>query len=361
MNYTETEIDVIVADSFKELTYRQKKLLLAAHSDKNADKIKYSDQLIKMVGEGVYNKIREKFLSVEYRNGIMEGLASANVQAVTVKSGYYPEQLKIIPVPPLVLYARGNVQLLKTQLFAIVGSRKTAANVLSECKSFATEISSKMTVVTGIADGADSAAITGALETGNIICVLPGGHDNCGAPNVRLLKRAEDKGLSISEYPPEMPAKPYMFVMRNRLIAALSDGLLVVSAGEKSGALSSANFAIEYSKLVFAFPYGIGVATGKGCNDLIKRSALLCDSVKDVLDQFGFAEDYADGGAGFADLSAEEREIIEVLSEEGCLHAQKLADMLGKPLVDVLTTCSMLEINGIIVRSAGNTFTLIKN
>ena len=361
MSYTDSETDVITADSFKDLNYKQKKLLLAAHSDKNADRQKYSDGLIKMLGAGVYNKIREKFLSAEYRKKVLEELERANVRVVTVKSGYYPKQLRSIPVPPLALYTRGNVGLLNTRMFAIVGSRRTAANALSECKNFASEISLVMTVFTGIADGADSAAATGAMETGNVICVLPGGHNNCGVSDFRFLKRVEGAGLSISEYPPEVPAKPFMFVMRNRLIAALSDGLLVASAGEKSGALSSANFAIEYSKEVFAFPYGIGVASGKGCNDLIKHGALLCDEVNDVLAAFGFAAEAGQSADVFSSLDGGEREIADVLMAEGSLHAQKLADMLGKPLVDVLTACSMLEIKGIIVRSGGNTFSIIKN
>ncbi|MDE7076083.1 MAG: DNA-protecting protein DprA, partial [Clostridia bacterium] len=174
MNYTKSETDLIVADSIEELNYKQKKLLLASENGETDDGQKYAEALIKTLDGGVYNKVREKFRDQNYRGKVLAALDKKGVQCVTVKSADYPGLLKQIPVPPLVLYLKGNRALLATRKFAVVGSRRTTAQMTEVCKSICAELSKKLTVVTGVADGADGAAAKGALKSGNIICVLPG-------------------------------------------------------------------------------------------------------------------------------------------------------------------------------------------
>lgn len=352
MDYTREEADIITADSFRELTYKNKKLFLAAAKG-GGQSARYEEELIKICGAGVYNKIKEKFYDGEYRGGVIESLGKKRVRAVTIKSAIYPENLRHIDVPPLVLYARGNAELLNEKIFCIVGSRKSTPQALAECANFSAELSKHFVIATGVADGADSAAAEGALSSGRVICVLPGGHANPGP----TLKKVENNGLSVSEFPPGVSARLYMFTLRNRLLAGLGEGVLVVSAGAKSGALSTAGYAANYGKDVFAFPYGIGVTSGEGCNNLIKNGAYLCDSVGDILSAMGVEYDKPEE---YEELDVNERKVISALREQGELHAEKLADIAGVNTAELSAICAMLEIKGLIVRTGGNKYAAIK-
>lgn len=355
MIYTEAETDLIVADSFKELNYKQKKLFLASVREENADRQKYADALIKICGAGVYNKLKDRFQSGDYRGGILAFLEKKRITCVTVKSESYPERLRNIPTPPLVLYARGNVRLLSKPMLGVVGARKTLPQMAEECRGVCDELAEKLVIVTGIADGADSAAARGALASGNIICVLPEGHDSAGVTNAKLLREVEENGLSISEFPVGTRAQRYTFILRNRIIAGLSLGVLVVSAAEKSGALSTASYAADYSRDVMAFPYGIGVTSGAGCNNLIKNGAYLCESAADVFNVLGIEH----GERQQIELDGDEKILYDLLKEEGELHAEKLAGALKKSLTEVTTICAMLEIKGLVVRTGGNKFAAV--
>lgn len=358
MNYSDRETDLIIADSFDNLYYKHKKLLLAAHNPDARDGRKYESELIKILGGGVYNKIKARFTDGNYRKAALDGLEKAGVECVTYKSADYPPQLKRVPASPLVLYLKGNRRLLSTRMFGVVGSRRTPANVLEECKRFCAELSRYVTVVTGVADGGDSAAASGALDTGNVICVLPCGHGADGNRNINLFRKVESQGLIISEFPPGTPVLKYTFTLRNRVIAALTEGVLVVSAGEKSGALSTADYAVTYSKEVFAFPYGIGAAAGVGCNKLIKSGALLCDCVEDILAALHI--EYAPRETSSAEaVDGDEANVLKLLKEQGERHAEQIAAALNMKLTDVVTVCSMLEIKGLVARSGGNSFEAI--
>ena len=358
MNYTKSEIDLITADSIQLLTYKYKKPFLAANNQNARDREKYENELIKTLGGGVYNKIKAQFSDEGYRESVLADLKRRRIECVTFKSADYPEQLKHTPAPPLVLYLRGRRELLSTRTFAVVGSRRTPAPVLEECKRFCAELSEYVTIVSGVADGGDSAAVKGALSTGNVICVLPGGHDSGCYSNVNLFKKVESEGLTVSEFPPTVPVQSYTFTLRNRIIAGLSEGVLVVSAGEKSGALSTAEYATDYNKDVFAFPYNVGVAAGIGCNDLIKSGAYLCDRVSDVLSALKIVHKTQTAEA-FDEAEGDEAAVLNLLKAEGEMHAERIAAALNMKLTDVVTACSMLEIKGLVIRTGGNSYTII--
>lgn len=356
MNYNETEKKIIVADAMTELNYKQKKLLLASENEAVPQREKYADELIKTVGTGIYNKVRARLYDAGFRDKTFAVLEKRSVVAVTAQSVNYPPQLKGLPVMPLVIYARGNISLLSDRIFGVVGSRKTTAAVIEECKRTCEALTKKLTIATGIADGGDSAAIRGSLPSGRIICVLPCGHDGRGASNYRLLREVEKNGLSVSEFPPTSPAQRHTFILRNRLLAGLSEGVLVVSAAEKSGALSTAGYAVDYSKEVFAFPYCPGMTSGVGCNNLIKNGAYLCDGADDIFSILGIECDVKEKAE---ELTDEESAIVKLLKAEGEMHAEKIARALGKKLTEILITCSMLEIKGLVVKTGGNEFAAI--
>ncbi len=355
MNYTDRERDLIIADSLKELSYKQKKLFLASLSENNTEREKYAAALIKNCGEGVYNKVKGRFDNENYRKKTFENLDKRRIKCVTYKSADYPAELKEIPAPPLVLYARGNTKLLTSVKFGVVGSRKTTPAAFEECKKICSSLAEKLTVVTGIADGADRAAATGALPSGNVICVMPCGHDG-GGTHTAIVKEFEKVGLTVSEFPPQTSAQRFTFFLRNRIIAGLCKGVLVVSAAEKSGALNTASYAADYSRDVFAIPYCPGIPSGVGCNKLIKGGAYLCDCAEDILTVLGFA--CGDKKESII-LDGDESAVIELLREKGELHAEKIAAAIGKKPYEVSAICASLEIKGLLVKTGGNKYSAV--
>ena len=352
MTYSQSELGYIIADSLEGFTYKQKACFLAAVCGKRGEHIKYEQILIKSVGGGVYNKMRALFSSEAYRAQILERLDARGIVCVTPESAEYPERLANIPAPPHVLYCRGRTSLLKGEFLGIVGSRRTPASTLAACKKFAGEISRVMTVVTGVADGADSAAVKGGQESGNIICVLPGGMDHIyPSSNSSLLKSVEERGLIISEWQPHIAVQRYMFTVRNRIIAGLSRGVLVVSAPKKSGALITANYAADFGREVFAFPHSLGISAGEGCNELIKNGAALCTNPLDILGAFGL--EYK---AEQQPLTPGERKVLCFLKDNGCSHVQAVAAGVGVMAFEAVTLLSSLEIKGLVARCGGNNY-----
>ncbi len=286
----------------------------------------------------------EKFLSSLEKKGYF---------ALTLLSGDYPENLKNIPDPPLVLYGAGRRELLKSRKFCIVGSRRAPAGAIAAGKRMAEEISRHFAIVTGLAEGGDSAAIAGALPGGNLICVLPCGLDGCyPAAHASLKERVKKAGLLLSEYLPEEGATKYAFYARNRILAGLSDGVLVLSAGKRSGALITANRAAEYGRDVFALPYGLGVEQGEGCNELIKKGAFLTTDAEDILSLYGF------GGESRAEMqfTGEEARVLAVLKEKGEAHLAELAEALQMRVFEVTAILSALEIKGAAAKAGGNRY-----
>lgn len=356
MNYTKEETNLIVLSSFTRLTYVQKKWLLSGFTSDEPDFAKCRAFLIKSLTDGVYNKIKADFYDGEYRERILKELERKKIICVTCLSKNYPESLKRLPEPPVVLYCKGNLELLNTRCFAVVGSRKTLPNVQKDCKKVAEELTQHFTVVSGMADGGDTCALEGALKSGKVISVLAYGFNYAyPAVNANLIKKVEENGLLITEYPPEVAPVSYNFPIRNRIIAGLADGVLIVSAGAKSGALITAEYAVEYGKDVFAFPYGIGVSSGAGCNYILKNYASLAENTLDIFGQFGL--DFKPQQK--KPLTADEQRVVTTLKECGELSVTELAEKLNTLPFRLIATLSMLEIKGEIVRLGGNRYTAI--
>lgn len=361
MDYTESEIAYIAVNAaFASDGIKYKALSFFSDDPvsliKNYEKLK--PLMINSGKEGLYNSIKEFFSDGESVKKELYKLNRRGEECVTIASPLYPAGLCGMQNPPLVLYARGNVQLLAEEKFAVVGSRRTPPNILSLTQKFARSLSEHFAVVTGIADGGDSAALSGALENKRAICVLPSGHGVITpSSSYRLYEEAVKNGLVISAFQYNEGAKKYSFVERNALIAQLSRGVLVVSAGEKSGALSTANEAVNAGKDVFAFPYGVGVSCGVGCNRLIKDGAYLCDDVNDVLSFYGksLKKESAE-----EDLSDGERAIASALAEsEGGLHLTEIAKITGFDMATLLNDLTTLEIKGKIIRLGGNRYSAV--
>lgn len=355
--YTDEEINLITLCSFGELTYSQRRMLLSDFSCASPDFVKYEANLIKSLSRGVYNKLKAFYFSEEYRRNVLSDLDRREVACITVFSEDYPERLKNTPCPPVVLYCKGNTELLSTRMFAVVGSRKTLPNIREVCTAICGELTQHFTVVTGMADGADAAAIEGAIPCGRVISVLAHGF-NFAYPSVNagLIRNVERRGLLVTEYAPDVPPKSYHFPVRNRIIAGLAEGALVVSAGEKSGALITADYAVEYGRYVFALPYTVGVSSGAGCNALIKNGGLLVENTLDIFDIFGL--DFKPRAK--VTLTREEEDVLRIIEDCGEAFVQNIADKLGKQPFMLIPVLSSLEIKGLIARLGGNRYAAVK-
>lgn len=352
MTYTVGEQNLIVLSAIAEMTYNERYSALSALMSATPEFSSCQNSLIKRCGIGVYNKVKDSFYDPAFRNGVFAELDKRGIECVTYLSPDYPELLKQIPTPPITLFLKGNRQLLRNRCFSIVGSRRTTPNSLLQCKSFAKELSEHFTIVSGSAHGADSAALDGAK--GKAISVVAFGFDYFEL-NSAQLKGAAQNGLLLSEHYPTVAPQTFLYHARNRIVAGLSLGTLVVSAGEKSGALITANYAADFGREVFAFPYNIGVSSGVGCNNLIKQGANLCQNPLDILDSFGL-----DLKPSFViTLSEDEKRAYAVIKEHGEIFAPVLAQSLGVPPFKLIHVLSSLEIKGLICRLGGNRYSII--
>lgn len=312
-----------------------------------------------------YRTIAERLRTVRQPSRLMDAekiraaedflrpLKEEGVFLVTLVSDDYPENLRAIHNPPFVLYGMGNRALLRMRRFCIVGSRIIPPWAEKVGKKIAEDLTAKFAVVTGLAEGGDFAAISGALASGNLISVLPCGILECyPAGHFALKERIKKSGLLLSEYMPHETTTKYAFHARNRILAGLSEGVLVLSAGQKSGTLITANCALEYGRDVFALPHNAGVSQGEGCNELIKKGAYLVTSSRDILANYGFSA----GEPEPVSLTETEKTVMKVLREKGEIHIAKIAEETGMPVHAVAAVLSALEIKGCAVKAGGNRY-----
>lgn len=221
-------------------------------------------------------------------NNELKEIEKNKVKVIDLFDASYPDLLKQISHPPVVLYAKGNLNLLEQPLVAVVGTRTPTGYGKETAYNFSYKLSSlKITVVSGLALGIDTAAHKGALPAeGSTIAVLGSGL-NCIYPrqNKQLATQIAKEGLLLSEYPLDTKPLACNFPRRNRIISGLSVGTIVVEAAQRSGALITANYAVGQNREVFAVPGRINDFQGKGPNSLIKEGAKLVDSVEDVLEE----------------------------------------------------------------------------
>ena len=235
-----------------------------------------------------------KILDVKYKDGIDELLIrqiKEGIKQLKYTDKLYPELLKEIPDNPVYIFVKGDVTVLNSTSYAIVGSRKSSISGIKIARSLAYKIAKEnINVVSGLAYGIDTAAHIGALDykQGKTIAVLGNGlleKDIYPKENLSLFKEIISRGgVIISEYVIGTKPEKYHFPARNRIISGLSEKIVVVEAGIKSGSLITVDFALEQGRDVYAVPGNILEVNSKGVNNLIKEGAKLLDSYEDLND-----------------------------------------------------------------------------
>ena len=259
---------------------------------------------------------------------------------VTQDDAEYPEMLRQIYDPPLVLYVKGTLTAADKNGVAIVGSRQTTHYGIEVARKFGYQLAYVgVTVVSGGARGIDTAAHQGALSAkGRTICVLGTGINIVFPPeNAELFARISENGAVISQYRFNRKADKQSFAIRNRIVAGMTLGTVVVEANMTSGALITSNFAIEYGRQVFAVPGRIDSPRSKGCHDLIKKGAKLCEGAEDILSEFEYLFP-----ASNRPPSVNETGVLPALTLSD--NEQKVYDALDKepqPMDDVIRACGL--------------------
>jgi len=238
--------------------------------------------------EEIREALQEKDLT---RATEMENLCRRqNIGILTFADSAYPEKLRNIEDPPMVLYFKGKLPNWQAQpVIGVVGTRKASPYGLQTAQLLAAQISvCGGLVVSGVATGIDAASMEGALDAGcNTVGVVAGGVDVVyPAHNRALYQRTEKNGCILSQYPPGSRPFPGNFLQRNRIISGVSDGVLVVEAPEKSGALNTARHAFAQGRDLFVVPGNLGVDTCLGSNALLQEGAYAALSGWDVVKHY---------------------------------------------------------------------------
>ncbi len=325
---------------------------------KTAERGYYANKndLGKLIGLG----LAEKFINFRSKldlNKIKLELKKKNIDFISQINPFYPQSLKNIPDSPIGIYTKGNKQLLKDSkkiFFGIVGTRKPS--------SYGEIITKKIThqlvdlgfiIVSGMALGIDSIAHwTTVNNNGLTIAVLGCGVDVIyPSSNCHLYQKIIEKdGLIISEFPPGHRVSKGLFISRNRLIAGLSSGILVIEGNKNSGALTTARYALEQGKEVFAPPAPITYEQSEAPNLLLKQGAKLVTNINDILEEFNVKINQPKINIQKQHLSKDELQIFELL-ERNNLLVDEIVIFLKKPVTEILNLLSQMELKGLIEKN----------
>ena len=357
MQYTKDELAVIFVDSFDFLDYKHKNIVIDAYVDTGSLKDAIvNDSVTSEISNDKLSEINS-CLTKDYIDNLVSVMDKQDVVAVTKFSKNYPLSLVSIAEPPFILYAKGNLSLLDNKnALAIVGSRKSLPTSKAIGVNYAKTLSKAgMVIVTGIAEGVEEEIIKATFDVGNVISVTAGGLDMVyPKQNAKLFSQVQQKGLCLSEQRLGFKPMPYHYPFRNRIIAGLARGVLVVSAGLKSGTMHTVSYALDNGKDIFAIPYSLGITSGEGCNSLIKSGAYLTDDPKDIADFYGLKL-----SKELPSMTDDERIIYDAIKDAGSIHVENLCEVLLIPTEKLLTKLLMLELKGLIVKNAGNYYSCI--
>ena len=312
-------------------------------------------EVLDYVNESMYSDLVNAKSNLDQ---IIDRLDELDIVAVTICSDTYPGLLREITPPPLVIYCKGRLELLKSNNIGVVGTRDCSRYGVETTEKFVADlVKAGFTIVSGMARGIDYIAHTTALNLkSDTIAVLASGLDIIYPPEHReLYRKICDKGLVVSEYLPGTPPNGFQFPERNRIISGLSSGVLVTEAGEKSGALITIDYALEQDREVFIVPGPITSRFSRGSNNRLKQvQGGIVTEVNDILYRLGLIGDYEDEKEiTVMQLDFMEQKIIIEL-EKGEMHFDEILQMTGLSVPELNSLLTRMEICGIVKKNSGN-------
>ncbi len=322
----------------------------------NGTKEQYYELSIKYKTFDTFNNFRKTFDIEKY----ITKLNKEKVVFISFLDKRYPKGLKKLENPPIGIFVKGNIGLLKPELrIGVVGTRKITTYGKSATETLVSDlVSNGVCIVSGLALGVDGTAHrTAVSNNGKTIAVLACGVDCClPSENYSLyIDILKNKGLIVSEYPLSQTPNKGTFLARNRIIAALSDGVLVTEAANDSGSLVTAEWGLKLEKKVFAVPGQITSRMSDGSLKLLKQGAKLVTRVEDILDEFRDQRSNIKSklkSQKFKNLTNDERKIVLLLENEPLT----IDEISKKTKVDVLKTIQLigeLELKGVVKNERG--------
>ncbi|MBK8118701.1 MAG: DNA-protecting protein DprA [Sulfuritalea sp.] len=290
----------------------------------------------------------------------LEWAARPGNHLLTLADADYPQSLLSADDPPLLLYAKGDPSRLRQPMLAMVGSRNATAQGLRDAEAFARALGEAgLTIVSGLALGIDAAAHRGALETpaGTVAVIGTGADRLYPARNEALARRIAEQGVVLSEFPLGTPALAANFPRRNRIIAGLGLGCLVVEAAPRSGSLITARLAAESGREVFAIPGSIHSPLSRGCHQLIRQGAKLVESAQDVLEELRWGSPSRNGARSRPGnrRRRSEEQVLAVLGNAPCA-LDTLADRSGLTPAALLAMLLPMELAGRVAQLPGGLY-----
>jgi len=330
-------------------------------------------ELLRRPPAQVPDKLRDALRNPDWQQAEQDlrWLVDSGNQLLPLNSPRYPELLRELPDAPLALFLRGDPHWLHAPQIAVVGSRSATRGGLENARRFSGFLSSVgITICSGLALGIDSAAHQGALQAqGSTVAVLGTGLDRVYPARHRdLAHRIAGQGLLVSEYPPGTPALPQNFPRRNRIIAGLSLGTLVVEAALQSGSLITARLASELGREVFAIPGSIHNPMARGCHALIRDGAKLVETAEHIAEELASQvgdmatpvapaqEDTATDAA----LEPDHAELLECMGFDP-VSTDQLVHKSRFSAAEISSMLLLLELQGHVSSEAGGLFTRLGN
>ena len=304
-----------------------------------------------------FETMKEKADILRIKN-YYKNMQDQDIVLVTKFDDNYPAKLKDLPDSPTFLFCRGDLSLFNRASLAVVGSRKPSAYGKYATEKIVKDVSAGgVVIVSGLAYGVDSIAHRKCLEVGGKTIAVLGSGLNAVYPQEQqgLADEIAKKGLMVSEYTPYKRATKYSFPQRNRIIAGLSDGVLITEASIKSGTLHTKEYALDYGRNVYAVPGNIDSPLSELTNDIIKTGQAQCvTKAEDILQDFEIDRKISEKSL---QLSIEEQAIVDLLSD-GMKEMDFLTKNSGLSINMFNSTLTTLEIRGIINRLPGGIISL---
>ncbi len=279
-----------------------------------------------------------------------------SIQIITVKDEFYPERLREIQDPPVCLFVKGNVEILKENFLAFVGTRRATPYGISATEKLISDLSKyRVGIASGFANGIDTIAHKSALNYGMPTVAVFG----CGVDvvyprnNLKLYREIEKKGCIISEFIPGTKPEPFRFPVRNRVISGISMGVVVVEVREKSGSMITLNYGLNQGREIFAVPGRIFDKASIATNSSIKRGeAKLITCGEDIVEEFSFVA-ISKKSDKFLKLSDS---FVEKFLSDRPKSIEELMEASGMDYKDLITKLSFLEIEGKVMKNGFNQY-----
>ena len=355
--YNKNELAVIWIDMFDFLTYHKKLTILNYYSEPaevfSCFKFDFND-FSNILSKEEFDKM-VNFLDEQNFENYVQNLNKQNIICLTFYSEKYPKSLLNFEDYPLILYCKGDIELLSSTCIAVVGSRKITRYGRDITEKFTRSLaSSGVTIVSGLAMGVDTVAHQTTLDCGGkTIAVMASGYNEIyPTENFELEKKIENCGLVITEYLPDSKPAPYRFPIRNRIIAGISEGVLITEASMKSGVMHTKNYALENGIDLFVVPGNVDNFSSAGCNAILKAcQGSLVTSADDILEKLNMINAYKPKVVNLK-LSLEEQMILNCL--DGEVHFDELLERTKLDTKTLLSLLTTLELSGIIKKLTGN-------